>query len=672
MATRMDDSKLRAIIDHELNQAINYGGELSDQRRKSLEYYYGEQFGNEVEGRSSVVSTDVADVIEWTLPSLLKVFTSGDRVGRFDPQGPEDTESAEQATDYCNYIFFRDNPGFQVLYDAFKDALIQKTGIFKVYWEENDKEEREEYTGLTDDEFNGLVTSDEVEVLEHTSTTVAVDIQNEEMSPEIDRVQPTLHDVALMRRTKDGRVTIEVVPPEEFYVSRQSRSMEDATFVAHRVRKTVSELTEMGVKNANELVSEDDQQYNEQTLARNEFDDALGAVEKQSIDESTRQVWVSECYMMCDYDGDNVAELRKVTKAGNRILFNEPVDRIPFTTICPIPMPHKFYGLSLSDTVMDLQLIKSTLWRNILDNIYALNNGRWGVVDGKVNMDDMLTSRPGGLVRVREPGAVFRLDTPDIGKAPYEMLGYCDQVKDARTGVTKFNQGLDPNVLQSTTATAYMQQMQSSGARLETIARIFAETGVKTMFEMIYELVQKHQQKPRVIRLRNEWVEVDPTQWQTKADMMATVGLGFGNRDQNLAYLNMFGQHIQSVVQQGGMGKLVTPKNIYNLLAEGAKNMGIKNVEDFVTNPDNPDESGMPQQEAPDPETLKAQVEMSKLQLDQQKIQLDMAKLQLEKQKMDFDAQKLQAEMVMQDKENQMKTAELQMEAYAGRPVKLG
>lgn len=672
MASKMDENKLKAIIDHELSQAINYGGELSDQRRKALEYYYGEEFGNEVEGRSSVVSTDVADVIEWTLPALLKVFTSGDRIGRFDPQGEEDTESAEQATDYCNYIFFRDNAGFQIIYDAFKDALIQKTGIFKVYWEENDKEEREEYEGLTDDEFNSIVASEEVEVLEHTSRTVAVDIQNEEMGPEIDIVQPTIHDVALMRRTKDGKVKIEVVPPEEFFVSRQSRSMDDASFVAHRVKKTVSELREMGVKDAENLVSEDDQQFNEQFIARNNYDDSLGATEKNEVDEAMRSIWVSECYLMCDHDGDGVAELRKVTKAGNKILFNEPVDRMPFTTICPIPMPHKFYGQSLADSVMDIQLVKSTLWRNILDNIYALNNGRWGVVDGKVNVDDMLTSRPGGIVRVREPGAVFRLDTPDIGKAPYEMLNYCDQVKDARTGITKMNQGLDPNVLQQTTATAYMQQMQSSGARLETIARIFAETGVKTMFEMIYELVQKHQQKPRVIRLRNEWIEVDPTQWQSKADMMATVGLGFGNRDQNLAYLNQFGQHISNVIQQGGLGKLVTPKNIYNLLAEGAKNMGIKNVDDFINNPDNPDESGMPTEQAPDPEQLKAQVEMSKLQLDQQKIQLDMAKLQLEKQKMEFEGQKLQAEMVMQDKENQMKTAELQMEAYAGRPVKLG
>ena len=330
-------------------------------------------------------------------------------------------------------------------------------------------------------------------------------------------------------------------------------------------------------------------------------------------------------------------------------------------------MPHKFYGFSIADIVMDLQLIKSTLWRNILDNIYHLNNGRFECLDGKVNMDDMLTSRPGGVVRVKEMGAVRRLDAPDIGKAPYEMLNYIDSVRDSRTGITKFNQGLDANVLQQTTATAYMQQMQSSQARIELIARMFAETGIKTAFLMIYELLQKHSDKAKVVRLKNEWVEVDPSSWRHKTDFTVRVGLGNGNREQNMVHLQTLVQMQEKIVASGGMGLLVTPKNIFNTLKEIGMNMGLKNIEEYLTDP----EDGQIQQQQQGDDG-KAQVEAMKVQVDMQKLQLEAQKLDMEKQKLEFEGQKLQAEMQMTAEENQLKVAELQMESYSGRPIKIG
>lgn len=666
---KLTEENLAEIIEREVGQSVSYSGELDQQRRKAMEYYNGEPYGNEISGRSSVVSTDVMDCVEWSMPILMKIFGSGDQVGRFEAQNPDDVESSEQATDYCNYVFFRENNGFKLLYDAMKDALLSKTGVFKVVWKDDDEIEKESYEGLSDEEFQLLVMDDSVEVVEHSSVGGMVADEGEEIgglnsNPDI---APTQHNVTIHKQVNKGRVDIEVVAPEEFYISRNARTIEESQFVCHRTSYTVSQLIEMGFDEADEYTSDDTQRFDQEHIARNFSDDSLASLGDDELDASTREIWVDEAYIRCDYDGDGISEIRKVWKAGNKIILNEEVDRIPFTTICPLPMPHKFYGLSIADIVMDLQLIKSTIWRNILDNIYHLNNGRFECLDGKVNMDDMLTNRPAGVVRVKEMGAVRRLDSPDIGKAPYEMLNYIDSVRDGRTGITKFNQGLDANVLQQTTATAYMQQMQSSQARIELIARIFAETGIKEMFLMIYELLQKHSDKPKVVRLRNEWVTVDPQSWRHKADFTVRVGLGNGNREQNMVHLQTLAQMQEKVVAAGGMGLLVTPKNIFNTLKEIGMNMGLKNIEEYLTDPDN----GMPQQQQ-QAEDGKAQAEAMKAQIDMQKLQLEAQKLEFEKQKLDFEGQKLQAEMMMEQQDNQLKAAELQVEQFSERPIKIG
>ncbi len=664
---KLTDETLLAIIEREVGSSTSYSGELDQQRRKALEYYNGEPFGNEIAGRSSVVSTDVMDVIEWSMPILMRIFGSGDQVGRFEPQNPEDVDMAEQATDYCNYVFFRENDGFKLLYDVMKDALLSKTGIFKIIWKDDEEVERESYEGLSDEEFQLLVMDDAVEVVEHTALGGVIETQTEELGLEQQQEIPMQHNVTIMRKVCSGKVDIQVVAPEEFYISRTARSIEDANFVCHRTSYTVSQLIEMGFDEASDYASDDDQRFDQEYVARNFTDDSLASLPDDETDSSTREVWIDEAYIRCDWDGDGIAEIRKVWKAGDKIILNEEVDRIPFADICPLPMPHKFYGFSIADIVMDLQLIKSTLWRNILDNIYHLNNGRFECLDGKVNMDDMLTNRPAGVVRVKEMGAVRRLDAPDIGKAPYEMLNYIDAVRDGRTGITKFNQGLDANVLQQTTATAFMQQMQSSQARIELIARMFAETGVKKAFLMIYELLQKHSDKAKVVRLRNEWVTVDPASWRNKADFTVRVGLGNGNREQNMVHLQTLAQMQEKIVQAGGMGLLVNPKNIYNTLKEIGMNMGLKNIEEYLTDPD--DGQVQPQQQAEDG---KAQVEAMKAQVDMQKLQLEAQKLEFEKQKLDFEGQKLQAEMQMEAEENQLKQAELMMEGMTERPIKVG
>ena len=667
---RLTEENLLSIIDKEVGNSTSYSGELDQQRRKALDYYNGEPFGNEIAGRSSVVSTDVMDVVEWAMPILMKIFGSGDQVGRFEPQTEEDVEMCEQATDYCNYVFFRENDGFKLLYDVMKDALLSKTGIFMIVWEDTEETKKESYEGLNDEEFQLLLMDEEVEVVEHTAISGMVEVEAEipemdsGLNPEMQMPQPTIHNVTVHKTETGGKVDIQSVAPEEFYISRNARTIEDASFVCHRTSYTVSQLIEMGFDDADEYTSDDTQRFNQESDARNFADDSLASLPDDETDASTREIWIDEAYIRCDWDGDGISELRKVWKTGDRIILNEEVDRVPFATICPLPMPHKFYGLSLADIVMDIQLIKSTLWRNILDNIYHLNNGRFECLDGKVNMDDMLTNRPAGVVRVKEVGAVKRLDTPDIGKAPYEMLNYIDQVRDGRTGITKFNQGLDANVLQQSTATAFMQQLQSSQARIELIARNFAETGIKQAFLMIYELLQKHSDKSKMVKLRNEFIPVDPRGWSHKADFTVRVGLGNGNREQNMVHLQALAQMQEKIVALGGMGLLVTPKNIFNTIKEIGMNMGLKNIEDFLTDP----QDNMPPQQ----DNSKAQVEQMKAQVDMQKLQLEAQKLEIEKQKLAFEGQKLQAEMQMEQEENQLKQAELMMEGMTERPIKVG
>ena len=675
---QMTDESLISIIDREVGSG-GLNGELEDQRRKALDYYNGEPFGNELEGRSSVVSTDVMDVVEWSMPILMRIFGSGDEIGRFEPQNPDDVEAAEQATDYCNYVFFRQNDGFKLLYDVMKDALLSKTGIFKIVWKEDEEVERESYEGLSDEEFQLLVMDDAVEVVEHTAIGGDASIQVESMDEEamidssiMSESIPPEHNVTIMRKVNSGKVDIEVVAPEEFYISRTARTIDEANFVCHRTRYTVGQLIELGFDDAEEYVSESDQRFDQEYIARNFLDGTSSKMQQEGdeSDPSMREIWIDEAYIRCDWSGNGITEIRKVWKTGDRIILNEEVDAIPFTNICPLPMPHKFYGFSIADIVMDLQLIKSTLWRNILDNIYHLNNGRFECLDGRVNMDDLLTNRPAGVVRVKEMGAVRRLDAPDIGKSPYEMLNYIDTVRDSRTGITKFNQGLDANVLQQTTATAYVQQMQSSQARIELIARVFAETGISAMYKRIYELLQKHSDKSKVVMLRNKWVDVDPASWKKQCDFTVRVGLGNGNRDQNLVHLQSLVAIQEKIIAAGGMGLLVTPKNVFNTLKEIGMNMGLKNIEEYITDPDEGQAQGQQQQE--DPEAGKQQVEAMKVQVDMQKLKLEAKKLEIEEEKLKFEEQKLMAEMQMQREENQLKSAEMQMEALTDRAVKLG
>ncbi len=645
------EEELIARVDGEITDALGYGDTISEQRNKAMDYYYGLPFGNEVEGRSHYVDRTVQDTIEWIKPSLMRIFASGDELVQFVPKKTEDVAMAEQATDYVNYVVRQDNDGWSMMYSWFTDALIQKNGIVKVWWNEYEEVEREEYRNLTDVELEAILQDPNVEIAEHTD------------------YEDGTHDVAVLDTKRDGRIVIDNVPPSEFLINREAKTIEDARFTCHRVRKTLSELREMYPDEDldNEDISGgtiDSGAWNAGNQARHAYDNSGYEFPwgDSSQEESLVEYWLHESFLRTDWDGDGIAELRKVCSVGDKILSNEPADRVPFISITPVKIPHKFFGMSIADLVMDLQRIKSTLMRNLLDNAYNQNFGRYAVLEGQANLDDLLTARPGGIVRVKSPNAVTPLATPALEPYTFQMLEYIDSVREARAGVSKHSQGMNDKALTShTTATAVNAVMNAAQSRIELVARQFAETGVKELMKSVYELLVKNQDRERVIRLRNEWIPVDPREWDSSMDSIVSVALGNGNKDQQVAQLQQILQMATNYKNQGD--PMVSGENIYNLSASLLKAMGMQNVDDYLTPP-------QMQQPPPPPEPdHKLQAEVQKLQAEAQRA---MADTQMDQAKFQLDTQEFEHKRNLDAAELELKQAELQVELEQDRGVKVG
>jgi|TARA_R100000084_G_scaffold104068_1_gene60395 hypothetical protein len=676
---KISNDELASQLSQEIEQATGHmNSELSSQREDAMKYYLGEKFGNEIDGRSEIVTTDVRDTIEYIMPSLMRIFTTHNHVAEFEPQGPEDVEMAKQATEYVNYVFNKQNNGFKVLYDSFKDALISKTGIIKHYWEEKTEVNTENYNNLTDIEYQSILANDELEVLEHTETIVQEGQADENgmmISPDI-----MMHSAKVKRTKKSGQVRILSVPPEEFLISRRAVDIESAQFICHRVKKTVSDLILEGYnrKIVEDLptYSQSQAEWNQERLARFSYDD--DSIPPDEGVGASKQVWLEECYVRIDYDGDGIAELRKITKGGNVILENVEIDYIPFSSICPLPIPHKFYGMSVADTVKDIQLIKSTIVRNLLDNMYLTNNARYAVLAGQVELDDLLTSRPGGIVRMRSPNAVQALPTPQVQPYAFEMVKYLDQVREERSGVSKMTQGLNPDVLTShVTSGAVSAATESAMQRVELIARIFAETGIKDVFRCIYQLVQRYEDRQKMFYLNNKFVPIDVSRWKEKLHCTVNVGIGSGSQQTKMKAMSSIMQILSALVQQGGMGTLVSPDNLYNAISEYIEQSGYKNADTFISNP-----RMMPPKQPPQPTpdekiaSQKAMLEVEKLKLQAAEMQVD---AQIKQQELEIKKTSAAVDLALKQKELELKQSqlvlnesELELERQQNRPVGIG
>jgi hypothetical protein len=622
---KIQDMEIIAQIEQQEN--IAYGvndSALSDDRATAIDYYLGQPFGNEEEGRSQVVSYDVQDTIESALPQLLKVFVAGDKVVQFDPKGPEDQEAADQETDYVNHVVMEKNEGFKVFYVWFKDALLSKNGYVKVYSEEEEEVEEYEYKGLTDAQLQMLASDEKTEVLEHTGypdPSINMDaLYQQAMMNGVDPMtimQPMLHDVKLKVTESKTEIYIDNVAPENIMVSVEvsGPNLQDATFVQHREvmqLASIAEAFDKPLEYIKSIMSDIRDTFEEESNARDIYD------EEYDRAIAPEEGLVKDTYIKLD------GERYRVVVLGNTILYKEKCEYVPFACITPMIMPHRHIGRSYADLTMDIQLIKSTLIRGQLDNMYLANNGRYAISD-RVNLDDMLTSRPGGIVRVEgDPGSgIMPLSHPPLPASSFGMVEYMDSMKEKRTGITAYNQGLDSNSLNKT-ATGVAQIMNASQQRIELVARTFAETGVKELFKLVHHLVRTTLTKPDIIRLRNKWVEVDPREWKARKDLSISVGLGAGNKDQQLVHLTSILQMQKEAIAVG----LTNPEKIYNALAKLTQNAGFKNPEEFWVNPANtPEQEGQPNK----PSEAEIMVQ-GQLQIEQQKAQAQLQQEQVRSQ----------------------------------------
>ena len=669
---RLTKTKLLALISQEIQNSLGfYSSDLATQRKNALKYYLGEPLGNEVEGRSSVVSQDILEVVESILPSLMRMFTQSDKVVNFEPTHPEDVPYAEQITDYCNFIFNHDNDGFGILQSMFKTALLQKNGFCKVYWKTSKEQKKERYKNLDETQYQALLIDDEVEVIDVKEN---VDEQAEVLTePGMEGMAEqviTSYDVEVRRVKEYGRVAIDPVPPEEILVSPRAKTLQDCDFIAHRVSKTVSELINMGFdkKDVESLPSAEMEVFNTEAMIRRNYDDSTTELNVSNIDPSMRVVMITECYMRADIDGDGIAELRKIVVGGSGnnsyvILENEEISVLPFAMCVAIPMPFRFFGLSMYDLLADVQLMSTSIMRQTLDNMYMQNSARTVVVQGQANLDDLLTTRPGSIVRVKSPNAVTPLQTPNFLNEGLSMLKKIDEVKEKRSGVPNQLMGLNPDTINKshTTAQSVNQMMNSSTQRIELIARSFAE-GVKEIFKNVLSVVCEYQDRERIIRLRGKFVSIDPREWVNRYDCTVQVGLGTGNQDQRLDVLAKVLGVQEKLLQAGDMG-LVTPQNIYNTLENYLQNSGYKDASQFFVNP-----ATTPPQPPKEPQVDPAvQLAAQDLEMRKQKAQADI-QLKAQKQKadeifkagkLDLDQQKLATDIIKQEKGNQMEKEKL-------------
>jgi hypothetical protein len=637
----MDDTELQGIVSAELEDAVSYiDSDVSPIRARGTEYYRGDPFGNEEDGRSQVVAMEVRDTVSAMLPSLMKVFFSSENVVEYVPRGPEDVSGSQQATDYANYIFSNDNNGFMTTYALFKDSLVRKCGIAKYYWEENEEVKIEEYSGLDDQTVQILMQEgSEVRiVVSYPDTSIPMEMMQPQVDPAtglpMPMQQPMLHDVQIKRNTKDGRIRIMAVPPEELVLDRRARSFDDAGIIAHRQMATVSDLIGMGYDQdeIEENISSTDLDSNDEYLARQPLSTTMGAGD--SLNPMQRRVLYIEAYMRVDFDGDGIPELRKICCMGSgyKMVRNLPASYIPFVDFPCDPEPHTspLEAMSIFDITHDIQEIKSEIMRNTLDSLAQSIHPRTAVVEGQVNIDDVLNNETGAIIRMRAPGMVQPFSTPFVGQAAFPMLDYMDQMREDRTGMSKAAMGLDPDALQSTTKAAVAATVSASNQRLELQARILAE-GMKKLFKGILYLMTTHQDKPRMVRLRNEWVQIDPRVWDASMDVNVNIGLGNGDNNEKLAALNLIMQKQEQIMAQfGPMNQIASLPMYIRTLQKAIELSGNKDASSYFNTL--PADFQMPQEQPkPTPEEVLAQVQAQSIQAD---IQKKAAELELKREQM--------------------------------------
>lgn len=598
---QMPAADFRSLVVRRRDSCVKFvSGKPSRERREAMQFYRGDNlacYGDSGDGLSTVVSRDVMEAIESVMPPLLRPFVAGEQVVSFDPVEETDEQSTKQASEFVNYVLRRDNNVLDLTQTGLKDGLLYRLGIAKTVVEEEEGAP-ETFDGLSPDE----VLAKRLE-LQASGQDIVGDIAQDPLSGALSITVPP---------KKIKRYRVYIIAPDEFLYEERLTSLKVATFLGHRKQVSLADLIEMGIPeevavkvNSEKPSEENDDRFNQE-------DDQPADL---APNDPNRMIWVDECYIRCNYAGAGL-EWRKVLVGGSdsSILTDEPADNHPYSVWTPIPIPHKLSGLSFYDLNRDIQMQKTALQREQLNNLYLVNRPQREVVDGQVNIDDLLNPAVNGIVRVKAPNQVRQLNTPFVADAAFPMIEYLDGVREARTGVTRYNQGMDANSLNKT-ATGINIISSNSQQRQELVARQFGEF-LKDIFEKLLALVTANASPDEVKRLLNSFVP-----WPSDYDTTVSVGLGTNNKDQLVGHLMGLLQLDQSIVQlqRGVNGPLLTAANIYEKLKRLPEAMGLKGT--FYSDPSQmpPQPQGGAEQQGPSPDAkLKAETDLKKTQMDNQ------------------------------------------------------
>ena len=635
------DTDVRNVVRTAVEEAVEYvESNITPNRERAMRYYEGKCDVGHEKGRSRIVSSKIRDTIRQIKPSLMRVFLQAEHPVEFIGSNPAQAQAAENASEYCKIIFNK-NGGYKLLMDVFHDSLLCKNGIAKVYYDPQESQEIIEYANLSEPEFAMVASNPEFEILEH-----------------VPNLEVGTHDVKVVKTTETGTIKMESVPPEQFFVDPGANSVEDAHIIGQRMEVTLGELIEMGFKwDEIENLDNLDGASEEESFERIMFDD-----DRQDLDPANRPVLLTEAYMKVDVEGTGIPQPYKFLLGGTKykLLSYEPWDDVPFINFCADPVPHAFFGQSIADVLFAEQDSATVILRGVLDNTALVNNPRVQIMDGAVNIDDLLLNEIGGIVRTKQPDAVRPMTVPFVAADTLQALQYLDRNCENKTGVTSASNGLNPDTLKAGTSAASAQAMvQANNATLELIARNLAEGGVTHLFKRLLKLVIENMTDEQMMRVSGtDFVQFDSTQWDPDMDVQVNVGLGTGNETQKLAALQQAMMAQKEIVGQFGlMNGIVGPKEIVNTVSDMLRLAGVQNADRYFTPVDDQKAQQLMQmaqqmqqaQQQPDPnaglvqaEQIKAQAQMQIKQAElQQKGQLEAVKLQ---QKAQDDMQQLQAQ----------------------------
>lgn len=598
-----DIEKLINAIDAASESA--YGSEtdseLSAQRELAINLYLGRNVDPAPEGRSSVVDRTVYETVQWILPSLCRIFANGDDVVEFIPVGPDDEQKAKQESEYLNYLVTQRNPWFQTCYEWFTDALLTKNAYCWAYMDKRRQVEVEVYENQTPEGVSLLMQEPGAEIV----------------GAEQSETDPNLVTVQVRRSNEKPTLALMVLPPERVKVSQNTSgfSVRTAEYFEYWDYKPISDLRSEGYEVDDDIADDVDTDTLEDT-ARDLYLEQYRSPDQSPNSPEMRRVRVRYVWIRHDYDEDGIAELQYVLRVGKRVLYREEVNRIPVAAIVPNPLPHRHPGLSVADMVADIQRIKTAILRNALDNLYMSNNPAIAVDKNVVNLDDLLTIRPGQRIRVDGPPQVSFMPVvqPFVFPQAMEALGFMEQMTEGRTGVNRYFQGTDQNALNKT-ATGIQQLSTMAAQRVELIARIFS-SGIEELFSIAHELILKGGHQREVVKLRGGWVEIDPAQWRSRHDMRISVGFAAGNKDAALGRLMQIAM-LQEKAMAGGL-PIVTPQNVYQTALEITKAADFAAPERFWTDP-----TQIPPRPPPQPDVTVVTAEQIRAQSTLQKAQID-------------------------------------------------